>query len=226
MSDQLASVDANTNGTTLTLLRLRDQFGVQDATIVEPSRAGSGAAPDLHIVAQASGNFAALIPDDLPTPLMLSQAREHGAYAAIEGEVDGDPRARREGRAAAARRAAYPRRVDVAAATGGALPAADAAGAADARAQRRRGAARLSRISGKVAGPHRPAQDVHRHADARAVPRDLHRDDARARARPAARAAAVPARAGHEGDHGRRLRRSARSSRATSSASSRSRSTR
>jgi len=93
MSDQLASVDANTNGTTLTLLRLRDQFGVQDATIVEPSRGGSGAAPDLHIVAQASGNFAALIPDDLPTPLMLSQAREHGAYAAIEGEVDGDPRA-------------------------------------------------------------------------------------------------------------------------------------
>ncbi|MEN2475060.1 PAS domain-containing sensor histidine kinase [Burkholderia stabilis] len=93
MSDQLASVDANTNGTTLTLLRLRDQFGVQDATIVEPTRAGSGAAPDLHIVAQASGNFAALIPDDLPTSLMLSQAREHGAYAAIEGEVDGDPRA-------------------------------------------------------------------------------------------------------------------------------------
>ncbi|WP_306714644.1 sensor histidine kinase EsaS [Burkholderia dolosa] len=93
MSDQLASVDANTNGTTLTLLRLRDQFGVQDATIVEPSRSGSGAAPDLHIVAQASGNFSALIPDDLPTPLMLSQAREHGAYAAIEGEVDGDPRA-------------------------------------------------------------------------------------------------------------------------------------
>ena len=93
MSDQLASVDANTNGTTLTLLRLRDQFGVQDATIVEPSRGGSGAAPDLHIVAQASGNFAVLVPDDLPTPLMLSQAREHGAYAAIEGEVDGDPRA-------------------------------------------------------------------------------------------------------------------------------------
>ncbi|WP_446903456.1 sensor histidine kinase EsaS [Burkholderia sp. YIM B11467] len=93
MSDQLASADANTNGTTLTLLRLRDQFGVQDATIVEPTRAGSGAAPDLHIVAQASGNFAALIPDDLPTSLMLSQAREHGAYAAIEGEVDGDPRA-------------------------------------------------------------------------------------------------------------------------------------
>ncbi|KVD03868.1 PAS domain-containing sensor histidine kinase [Burkholderia ubonensis] len=93
MSDQLASADTNTNGTTLTLLRLRDQFGVQDATIVEPGRSGPGAAPDLHIVAQASGNFAALIPDDLPTPLMLNQARERGVYAAIEGEVDGDPHA-------------------------------------------------------------------------------------------------------------------------------------
>lgn len=93
MSDQLASADTNTNGTTLTLLRLRDQFGVQDATIVEPGRNGPGAAPDLHIVAQASGNFAALIPDDLPTPLMLNQARERGVYAAIEGEVDGDPHA-------------------------------------------------------------------------------------------------------------------------------------
>ncbi|CAN0624212.1 two-component system, NtrC family, nitrogen regulation sensor histidine kinase NtrY [Burkholderia multivorans] len=93
MADQLASADAATNGTTLTLLRLRDQFGVQDATIVEPGRGPSGAAPDLHIVAQASGNFSALISDDLPTPLMLSQAREHGGYAAIEGEVDGDPHA-------------------------------------------------------------------------------------------------------------------------------------
>ncbi|MEX3556426.1 MAG: PAS domain-containing sensor histidine kinase, partial [Burkholderia gladioli] len=94
MSEQLASADTNTNGTTLTLLRLRDQFGVQDATIVEPGHGSAGAAPDLHIVAQASGNFAALIPDDMPTPLMLGQAREHGGYAAIEGEVDGDPRAR------------------------------------------------------------------------------------------------------------------------------------
>ncbi|KGU60761.1 sensor histidine kinase EsaS [Burkholderia pseudomallei] len=93
MSEQLSSTDANTNGTTLTLLRLRDQFGVQDATIVEPGR-GTGASPDVHIIAQASGNFAALIPDDMPTPLMLSQAREHGVFAAIEGEVDGDPRAR------------------------------------------------------------------------------------------------------------------------------------
>ena len=38
MADQLASADAA--GTTLTLLRLRDQFGVQDAMIVEPSARG------------------------------------------------------------------------------------------------------------------------------------------------------------------------------------------
>ncbi len=94
MTEQLASADATTNGTTLTLLRLRDQFGVQDATILEPGHTSAGASPDLHIVAQASGNFAALIPDDMPTALMLSQAREHGSYAAIEGEVDGDPSAR------------------------------------------------------------------------------------------------------------------------------------
>ncbi|KAF1056285.1 MAG: Signal transduction histidine-protein kinase AtoS [Burkholderia gladioli] len=94
MSEQLSSADTNTNGTTLTLLRLRDQFGVQDATIVEPGHNSTGAAPDLHIVAQASGNFAALIPDDMPTPLMLSQAREHSGYPAIEGEVGGDPRTR------------------------------------------------------------------------------------------------------------------------------------
>jgi nitrogen fixation/metabolism regulation signal transduction histidine kinase len=90
MADQLASADAA--GTTLTLLRLRDQFGVQDAMIVEPTRSVSGATPDLHVVAQATSNFAALVPDDLPTSLMINQARGRG-YAAIEGEVDGDPRA-------------------------------------------------------------------------------------------------------------------------------------
>jgi nitrogen fixation/metabolism regulation signal transduction histidine kinase len=90
MADQLASADAA--GTTLTLLRLRDQFGVQDAMIVEPTRSVSGATPDLHVVAQATSNFAALVPDDLPTALMINQAHGRG-YAAIEGELDGDPRA-------------------------------------------------------------------------------------------------------------------------------------
>jgi len=87
MADQLAT--ATPSNQTLTLLRLRDQFGVQDATIVEPGRNASGASPDVRVVAQASSNFAALVPDDLPTPLMLGQARGPRGYAAIEGEVDG-----------------------------------------------------------------------------------------------------------------------------------------
>jgi nitrogen fixation/metabolism regulation signal transduction histidine kinase len=91
MSEQLASADrANT---TITLLRLRDQFGVQEAMLVESVRGVSGAAPDLHVVAQASGNFASLVPDDMPTPLMIDQARRRG-FAAVEGEVDGDPDAK------------------------------------------------------------------------------------------------------------------------------------
>ena len=90
MSEQLASVDpANT---TITLLRLRDQFGVQEAMLVESVRSVSGAAPDLHVIAQASGNIASLMPDDVPTQLMIDQARRHG-FAAIEGEIDGDPQA-------------------------------------------------------------------------------------------------------------------------------------
>jgi nitrogen fixation/metabolism regulation signal transduction histidine kinase len=88
MAEQIASGDAA--GTTLTLLRARDQFGVQDAMIVEPVRSMSGAAPDMHVVAQASSNFSSLMPADLPTQLMIDQARGRG-YAAIEGEVDGDP---------------------------------------------------------------------------------------------------------------------------------------
>ncbi|SDB88057.1 sensor histidine kinase [Paraburkholderia lycopersici] len=88
MAEQIASGDAA--GTTLTLLRARDQFGVQDAMIVEPVRSMSGAAPDMHVVAQASSNFSSLMPGDMPTALMLDQARGRG-FAAIEGEVDGDP---------------------------------------------------------------------------------------------------------------------------------------
>jgi nitrogen fixation/metabolism regulation signal transduction histidine kinase len=74
-------------------LRLRDQFGVQDATIVEPSRSMSGPTPDMHVVAQATSNYASLVPSDLPTPIMIEQARGRG-FASIEGEVDGDPKAR------------------------------------------------------------------------------------------------------------------------------------
>src|SRR5580698_11593632 len=49
MADQIASADAP--GTTLTLLRLRDQFSVQDAMILEPGRGMSG----MNVVAEASG---------------------------------------------------------------------------------------------------------------------------------------------------------------------------
>ncbi|HXZ07888.1 MAG TPA: HAMP domain-containing protein, partial [Paraburkholderia sp.] len=91
MAEQLGSADAS--GMTLTLLRLRDQFGVQDATIVEPVRSMSGATPEMHVVAQATSNYASLMPTDLPTQLMIDQARGRG-FAAIEGEVDGDPHER------------------------------------------------------------------------------------------------------------------------------------
>lgn len=91
MAEQLASTSPN--NTTLTLLRMRDQFGVQEAMLVESVRSVSGASPDLHVIAQTSGNFASLMPDDLPTPIMLDQARGRG-YASIEGEVDGDPHAK------------------------------------------------------------------------------------------------------------------------------------
>ena len=90
MAEQIASADAP--GTTLTLLRLRDQFSVQDATIVEPTRSMSGATRDMYVVAQASSNYSTLVPSDLPTQMMIDQARGRG-YAAIEGEVDGDPAA-------------------------------------------------------------------------------------------------------------------------------------
>ncbi len=87
MAEQLASTDPSSM--TLTLLRLRDQFGVDDVTLVETARTVSGATPELHVVAQATSNYAVLVPDDLPTQLMLNQARGRG-YAAIEGEIDGD----------------------------------------------------------------------------------------------------------------------------------------
>ncbi|MGG1945294.1 PAS domain-containing sensor histidine kinase [Trinickia sp. NRRL B-1857] len=91
MAEQLASTPPT--NTTLTLLRMRDQFGVQDAILMDSARSVSGASPDLHVLAQASSNISSLMPDDLPTPIMLDQARGRG-YASIEGEVDGDPHAK------------------------------------------------------------------------------------------------------------------------------------
>ncbi len=78
IANQLAAADeANL---TLTLLRLREQFGVHEATVV--SSAG-------RVVAQASPSFTALVPDDLPTPMMLRQARTTG-YAGLEGELEAE----------------------------------------------------------------------------------------------------------------------------------------
>lgn len=90
MSEQLSMADPG--NTTITLLRLRDQFGAQEAMLLELGR-GVGEVPELHVLAQASGNIATLVPDDMPSALMIDQARRHG-FAAIEGEVDGDSQAK------------------------------------------------------------------------------------------------------------------------------------
>ncbi|CAM2139390.1 two-component system, NtrC family, nitrogen regulation sensor histidine kinase NtrY [Pararobbsia alpina] len=76
MADQLGN---DNDQSTLTLLRLRDQYGVHDATILDDKR---------NVIAQASSNFATLMPD-MPSNLMLQQARGRG-YAAVEGELDTD----------------------------------------------------------------------------------------------------------------------------------------
>src|ERR1700758_1717109 len=60
MAEQIASGDAA--GTTLTLLRARDQFGVQDATIVEPVGSMSGATPEMHAAAPDAHNSPSLVP--------------------------------------------------------------------------------------------------------------------------------------------------------------------
>jgi len=95
MAEQLSSADSV--DTTLTLLRLRDQFSVQDATVIEPRTLPgvSDKKPDMHVVAYASSDLTSLVPTDLPTPAMINAARGKG-YAAIEGEVDGDPHMRGE----------------------------------------------------------------------------------------------------------------------------------
>lgn len=100
MSDQLASADPSS--LTLSLLRLRDQYGVQDAVVFERPRDqynredlaannSSQRVPGLRTVAQASGNYYALLPANEPTGTMLREAQDH-PYGAIEGEIDGDPK--------------------------------------------------------------------------------------------------------------------------------------
>lgn len=77
MAEQLAvEQSANTDaGLTLTLSRLRDQMGVQEATILTSNH---------RIIASASGNYAALMPD-LPNAMMLRQAQLPRGYGVIEG---------------------------------------------------------------------------------------------------------------------------------------------
>ncbi|SAK85805.1 sensor histidine kinase [Caballeronia ptereochthonis] len=100
MSDQLASADPSS--LTLALLRLRDQYNVQDAVVFERPRDqynredlassnGSQRVSGLRTVAQASGNYYALLPTNEPTSTMLKAAQDH-PYGAIEGEIDGDPK--------------------------------------------------------------------------------------------------------------------------------------
>jgi nitrogen fixation/metabolism regulation signal transduction histidine kinase len=101
MADQLASADGSS--ITLSLLRLRDQYNVQDAVVFERPRdqynredlaSNSGSlrtSSGLRTVAQASGNYYALLPTNEPTNTMLKEAQDH-PYGAIEGELDGDPK--------------------------------------------------------------------------------------------------------------------------------------
>ncbi|CAH2796173.1 MAG: Signal transduction histidine kinase involved in nitrogen fixation and metabolism regulation [uncultured Caballeronia sp.] len=100
MSEQLASADSSS--LTLSLLRLRDQYGVQDAVVFERPRdqynredlsanGGSQRVSGLRTAAQASGNYYALLPTNEPTNTMLKEAQDR-PYGAIEGEIDGDPK--------------------------------------------------------------------------------------------------------------------------------------
>ncbi|MDR5770226.1 MULTISPECIES: PAS domain-containing sensor histidine kinase [unclassified Caballeronia] len=99
MSDQLASADQSS--LTLSLLRLRDQYNIQDAVVFERPRDqynredlsannGTQRVSGLRTIAQASGNYYSLLPTNEPTGSMLKEAQDH-PYGAIEGEIDGDP---------------------------------------------------------------------------------------------------------------------------------------
>lgn len=233
--------DGSMSATAITLNRLREQFGVQEATIFT----GSG-----RVVATSSNTYDTLVPE-FPSQAVLEQARTPGGYASLEGgsdsAADGEAASAPAARAGGRRSDLYQLRVVLALGTMArddaaltphtpvrkwagsglladrrsddsstrgfgligeagreALPAAGAAGAAGARAQRRCRAAGLPGIPGEGARPHRPAQDVHRDADADAVPRGVHCGDAGAAARRAAGASAADAAAGHaRGGRGR-----------------------
>lgn len=76
MSDQIISASEPTNS--LQLNRLREQYGVQEASIFT----GGG-----RVIASASSNYAMLVPS-LPSGVLIEQARLAGGYAAVEGGTD------------------------------------------------------------------------------------------------------------------------------------------
>lgn len=78
VAEQLAAGGNTTS--TLMLIHLRDQFGLQDTTVLDSNG---------RVLASASNNFTALLPD-LPTAMILRQARSQHGYAAVEGGNDAD----------------------------------------------------------------------------------------------------------------------------------------
>ena len=70
--------DGSASATTITLNRLREQFGVQEATIFTASG---------RVVATASSTYDTLVPS-LPDQAVLEQARAPGGYASLEGGSD------------------------------------------------------------------------------------------------------------------------------------------
>ncbi|MCO5400964.1 sensor histidine kinase [Ralstonia soli] len=70
--------DGSASATTITLNRLREQFGVQEATIFTANG---------RVVATASSTYDTLVPN-LPDQAVLEQARAPGGYASVEGGSD------------------------------------------------------------------------------------------------------------------------------------------
>lgn len=70
--------DGSTSATAITLNRLREQFGVQEATIFTASG---------RVIATASNSYDTLVPN-LPDQAVLEQARAPGGYASVEGGSD------------------------------------------------------------------------------------------------------------------------------------------
>src|SRR5260364_6625 len=90
------------------------------------------------------------------------------------------------------------------------ISAAHAHRTGSARTQHARGATRLARLSNQEAGTDRPAQNVYRHFDARALLRKFSGDDIGACVGESAHAPPFPAGAGHAGSGARRLHAEAR----------------